>query len=128
MAYLFDKANCLNALKFLDMYIENHGIPRFISLDQAKCLVGHQVENCCNNNNNEIIEAPANDNRAIGLVERLIQVIRNRLACIKEEKLATNSFYIKHALKIIILLQICKQKTTKSLRSRYILIESLIPR
>ena len=38
----------------------------------------------CNKNNIEVIEAPVNDNRAIGLVERLIQSIKNRLACIKE--------------------------------------------
>ena len=55
-----------------------------------------------------------NDHRAIGLVERLIQVIKNRLACIKEEKSSTNAFHVKHALMIIIhQLRICKQRTTK---------------
>ena len=54
-----------------------------------------------------------NDHRAIGLVERLIETIKNRLACIKEEKSSTNAFHVKHALKIIIYqLQICKQRTT----------------
>ena len=47
-------------------------------------------------------------------MERLIQTIKNRLACIKEEKLATHAFHVKHALKIIIhQLRICKQRTTK---------------
>ena len=55
-----------------------------------------------------------NDHRAIGLVERLIQTIKNRLACIKEEKSSTNAFHVKHALMIIIhQLRICKQRTTK---------------
>ena len=54
------------------MYIEIHGIPRPIRLDQAKCLVGNQVKIFCNKNNIDIIEAPVNDHRIIGLVERLI--------------------------------------------------------
>ena len=53
-----------------------------------------------------------NDHRAVGLLERLIQTIKNRLACIKEEK--SPAFHVKHALKIIIhQLRICKQGTTK---------------
>ena len=99
----------------MDIYIETHGILRSIRLDQAKCLVGHQVKTFCNKNNIEIIEAPVNDHRAIGLVERLIQRIKNRLACIKEEKLSTRAFHVKHALKIIIhQLRICKQRTPKT--------------
>ena len=114
-AYIYDKANGPNVLKFLDMYIETHGTPRSIRLDQAKCLIGHQVKTFCNKNNIEIIEALVNDHRAIGLVERLIQTIKNRLACIKEEKLSTHAFHVKHALKIIIhQLRICKQRTTKT--------------
>ena len=114
-AYIYDKANGPNVLMFLDMYIENHRIPRSIRLDQAKCLVGNQVKTFCNEDNIDIIEAPVNDHRAIGLVERLIQIIKNRLAYIKEEKLPTHAFHVKHALKIIIhQLRICKQRTTKT--------------
>ena len=55
-----------------------------------------------------------NDHCAIGLVERLIQTIENRLACIKEEKSSANAFHVKHALKIVIhQLRICNQRTTK---------------
>ena len=97
-AYIYDKANRPNVLKFLDMYIETHGITRSIRLDQAKCLVRNQVKTFCIKNNIDIIEAPVNDHRAIGLVERLIQTIKNRLACIKEEKLPTRTFHVKHAL------------------------------
>ena len=102
----------------MDTYIEIPGIPRSIRLDQAKGLVGNQVKTFCNKNNIDIIEAPKNDHRAIGLVERLIQTIKNRLACIKEEKLPTRAFHVKHALKLIIhqliLHRICKQRTTKT--------------
>ena len=111
---IYEKANGLNVLKFLDMYVENHGIPRSIRLDQAKCLVGNQVKTFCNKKIIDIIEAPVNDHRAFGLVERLIQTVKNRVAFIKEEKWSTNAFHVKHALKIIIhQLRICKQKTTK---------------
>ena len=96
------------------MYIENHGIPRSIRLNKAKCLVGNQVKTFCNKNKIDIIEGPVNDHGAIGLVERLIQTIKNRLACTKEKKSSANAFHVKHALKIIIhQLQICKQRTTK---------------
>ena len=62
----------------------------------------------------DIIEAPVDNHRAIGLVERLFQTIKHRLAFIKEEKSTANAFHLKHALKIIIhQLRICKQRTTK---------------
>ena len=87
-ACIYDKANGPNVLTFLDRYIENHGIPRSIRLDQAKCLVGNQVKTLCNKKKIiDIIEAPVNHHRSLGLVERLTQKIKNRLACIKEEKI-----------------------------------------
>ena len=98
----YEKANDPNVLQFLDMYNENHGIPRCIRLDQAKFTLGHQVKTFCNKHNIETVEAPVNNHWAIGLVERLKQTIMNRITCIKEEKLATNSFKIKHALRTII--------------------------
>ena len=55
-ACIYDKANGQNVLKFLDMYIEKHGIQRPIRLDQAKCLVGNQVKTFCNKNNIDIIQ------------------------------------------------------------------------
>ena len=84
-ACIYDKANRPNILKFLDMYIENHGIPRSIRLDQAKYLVGNQAKTICNKNNINIIEAPVNDHRFIRLIERLIRTIKNRPVFIKEK-------------------------------------------
>ena len=88
--YIYAKPNGpnrSNVLKFLNMYIENQGIPRSIRLDQAICLVGNQVKTFSNKINIEIIEALVNDHRAIGLLERLIQRTTNRLACIKVKKI-----------------------------------------
>ena len=72
------------------MCIENQGIPRSYCLNQEKRLVGHQVKTFRNRNSIEIIEAPVNDHRAVGLVARLIQTVKNRFASIKEEKSANN--------------------------------------
>ena len=47
-ACIYEKAKGSNVPKFLDMYVENHGIPRSIRLDQAKFLVGNRVKTFCN--------------------------------------------------------------------------------
>ena len=113
-AELVDNAISSNVIKFLDNYIQIHGVPRSLRIDQARCLVGNQVKNFCTKNNIQLIPAPANDHRAIGLVERLIGTIKQRLACIKDASKEVNTFTIKAALKSIIYqLRICKHKTTK---------------
>ena len=63
----------------------------------------------CSEDNINLIPAPANNHRAIGVVERLISIIKQRLACIKEANKELNSFIIKAALKSkLYLLRICK--------------------
>ena len=111
---MVDNANASNVIKFLDNYIQIHGVPRSLRINQARCLVGNQVKNFCTKNNIRLIPAPANDHRAIGLVERLIGTIKQRLACIKDANKEVNSFTIKAALKSNIYhLRICKHRTTK---------------
>ena len=113
-AELVDNANASNVIKILDNYVQIHGVPRSLRIDQARCLVGNQVKNFCIKNNIALIPTPANDHRAIGLVERLFGTTKQRLACIKEANKELNSFTIKAALKSIIYqLRICKHKTTK---------------
>ena len=87
-----------------------NGIPRSIRLDQARCQMGHQIKAFYSQNNIQIIEAPIHDHRAIVLVERLIQAIKNLLACIKTA--ARNQFNLKASINSIIYqLRICRQKT-----------------
>ena len=95
-AEVFDRANADNILKFLQEFVLLHGIPRSIRLDQARCQTGLQIEAFCNQNNIQLIEAPIHDHRAIGLVERLIETIKNRLACIKTA--ARNQFNLKSSI------------------------------
>ena len=80
---VFDKANGPNVTKFLDEYIQIHGVPRNIRLDQARCSIGYKVKNFCKQNKINIVSVPANNHRAIGLVERLIQTTKRRLSRIK---------------------------------------------
>ena len=110
-----EKPTILMCLKFLNMYIKNHGIPRSIGLDQAKCLVANQVKTFCNRNNIEIIDAPIDGHRVIGLEKTLVQTTQNKLLCINEEKSANNSYKIRHSIKFNIhQMRICNQKTTKT--------------
>ena len=74
---VFEKANGPNVIKFQDEYIHIHGVPRNIRLDQARCLIGYKVKSFYKQHNINIITAPANDHRAFGLVERLIQTIKD---------------------------------------------------
>ena len=66
-----------------------------------KCIFGNQVKKFCLLHNIEIIEAPANDNRAIGFDVCLIQTIRRRLVFTQVGNSATNSFCLKAALKSV---------------------------
>ena len=96
-------------LKFLQEYVLPYGKPRSIRLDQARCQTGQQVKAFCNQINIQLIEAPIHDHRTIGLVERLIQKIKNRLACIKT--VARNQFNLKASINSFLFqLRICRQK------------------
>ena len=107
---VFDRANADNILKFLQEYVLLHGIPRAIRSDQARCQTGQQIKAFCSQNNIQPIEATIHDHRAIGLVERLTQTIKNCLACIKTA--AQNQFNVKASINSkIYQLQICHQKT-----------------
>ena len=83
--------------------------PVHFGLDQARCQTGQQIKAFCSKKK-QLIEAPTHDHRAIGLVERLIQTIKNRLACIKAS--VRNQFNVKASINSIIYkLRICRQKT-----------------
>ena len=78
-AEVFDRANADNILKSLREYLLLHGVPRSIRLDQVRCQTGQRIKAFCNQNNIQLIEAPIHDHRAIGLVERLTQTIKQVL-------------------------------------------------
>ena len=109
-ADVFDRANADNILKFFQEYVLLHGTPLSIRLDQARCQTGQQIKAFCSQKNIQSIEAPIHDHRAIGLIERLIQTIKNRLACIKTA--TPDQFNVKASINSInYQLRICLQKT-----------------
>ena len=57
-ACIYIKVNGPNVIKFLVMYIENHGVPHSIRLDQAKCLIGNQTQSLGNKNVIQISKLP----------------------------------------------------------------------
>ena len=87
--------DCFSKLPTACIFVEENGpnVTKFWAI---------QVKNFCNRQNIVIFKSPINDHRAIELVERLIQTIKNRIACINVEKGATNSFHLKRALTIIV--------------------------
>ena len=82
-AEVFDRVNADNILQFLQEFDLLQEIPRSIRLHLARCQTGQHIKAFCNQNNIQLIEAPIHDHRAIGVVEKLIQTIKNCLACIK---------------------------------------------
>ena len=109
---MYNNANGPNIEKFLNKYIIQHGVPRILRIDQARCLKGNKVQQVCAKHNINIIYAPANDHRPIGLVERLIQTVKRRLGCIKLDP-HQKPFNIKNALnQITYELRVCRKKST----------------
>ena len=109
-AEIVNNASGQNVIKFLNNFIYHHGVPRNIRLDQARCFTGKKFETFCTENNFTPIYAPANDHRAIGLVERIIQTIKRQLSCMKSQ--LNKKFNLENSLKAILQrLRISKQKT-----------------
>ena len=110
---LVSNANGSNIEKFLNKYITQHGVHRNIKIDQARCPKGNKKQQLCKRNNIELIYAPNNDHRPIGLVERLIQTVKRRLGCIKLDP-NQKPFNIKNALQNISFeLRTCRKKNSK---------------
>ena len=75
-AKVYKNCDTETALKYLDEYCNFHGIPRSIRCDQAQAFKAREFEVYCKDKNIKLILAPADDHRATGKVERLIQTIK----------------------------------------------------
>ena len=76
-AEIVNNASGPHLIKFLNKYIYHQGVPRAIRLDQARCFTGKKFETFCTENNITPIYAPANDHRAIGLVDVLFKQLND---------------------------------------------------
>ena len=79
-AEVFNNCDTKTAIEYLDSYCKVHGIPRSIRCDQAQAFKAREFELYCKNKNIKLILAPAGDHRGTGMVERLIQTKKRRLA------------------------------------------------
>ena len=71
------------AIKFMQRYISNNGVSKRLRCDQAQTFRAKKLQIFCRTNNRKILFAPVDDHRAIGVVERMIQSIKRRLAVMK---------------------------------------------
>ena len=79
-AETFNTCDTNTAIEYLESYCRLHGIPRSIRYDQAQAFKAKEYELFCKNRNIKLILAPAGDHKGTGMVERLIQTIKRRLA------------------------------------------------
>ena len=79
-AETFNNCDTNTAIEYLERYCRLHGIPRSIRCDQAQAVKAKEFELFCKNRNIKLILAPADDHRGTGIVERLIQTMKRRLA------------------------------------------------
>ena len=77
------------AIKFMQRYISNNGVPRRLRCDQAQTFRAKKFQLFCNSNNIKLLFAPVDDHRAIGVVERMIQTLKRRLAVMRIDKTNT---------------------------------------
>ena len=79
------------AIKIMQQYISNNGVPRRIRCDQAQTFRAKKFQLVCHTNNIKSLFAPVDDHRTIAVVERMIQTLKRRLAVMRIDK--TNTPY-----------------------------------
>ena len=71
------------AIKFMQRFISNNRVPRRLRCYQAQTFRAKKFQIFCRSNNIKLLFAPVDDHRAIGVVERMIQTIKRRLAVMR---------------------------------------------
>ena len=79
------------AIDFLQKFCEFHGISRSIRCEQAQAFKSKSFDVYCNNKNIKLIFSPTHDHRATGMVERLIQTLKRRLASMISDPIWSNT-------------------------------------
>ena len=71
------------ALKFMQRYISNKGLPCRLRCDQAQTFRAKNLQLFCKSNNIKLLFARMDDHRSIGVVKRLMQTLKRRLGVMK---------------------------------------------
>ena len=112
-AYVCSSNKSKNVLKFLRKYINTHGHPRKLHLDQATGFFSNEIQNFCNYEGIEFIKSPVRDHRATGMVERTIGSIKNYvLTYLQENKNYKFGEMISRALSALRFVSHSKTKLT----------------
>ena len=113
-AKVYKNCDTETALKYLEEYCNFHGIPRSIRFDQAQAFIAQEFEVYCKDKNIKLILAPAGDHRATGMVERLIQTIKRRIAIMQSDPLWSNADLAQIVTKIIQSIRLIPNSVTKT--------------
>ena len=101
------------AIKFMQRLISNNGVPQRLRCDQAQTLRAKKLQLFCNTNNIKLFFAPVDDHRAIGVVERMIQTLKRRLAVMRIDKKNTPYKFASDVAETIKTLRITPDSVTK---------------
>ena len=97
-------------------YLSNNGVPRRLRCDQAQTFKAKRFHLFCGTNNIKLLFAPVDDHRAIGVVERMIQTLKRRLAVMKNDQTNTPYKLASDVAEIIKTLRITPHSVAKILR------------
>ena len=114
-AETFHNCDTETALDYLERYCKQHGIPRSIRCDQAQAFKAKEFEIFCKNKNIKVILAPAGDHRGTGMVERLIQTIKRRLAVLDIDPNWSNETLSSRLANIIENIRLIPNKTKRTI-------------
>ena len=97
----------------MQRYISNNGVSRRLRCDQAQTFRAKKFQVFCKTNNIKLLFAPVDDHRAIGVVERIIQTLKRRLAVKKIDRSNTPYKLASDVAEIIKTLRITPHSLTK---------------
>ena len=112
-AEIFNNCDTNTAIEYLESYCKVHGNPRSIRCDQAQAFKAKEFDIFCKNKNIKLILAPAGDHRGTGMVERLIQTIKKRLAVLDIDPNWSNTTLENRLANIIENIRLIPRTTTK---------------
>ena len=112
-AVVHTKSNTQTAIEFLNQYCTFQGIPRSIRCDQAQAFKSRAIEVYCKDKNIKLIFSPTHDHYASGIVERLIQTLKRRLATMNIDPIWDNITITEKLSEIIEPIWLIPNRVTK---------------
>ena len=112
-AEIFNNCDTNTAIEYLESYCKVHRIPRSIRCDQAQAFKAKEFDIFCKNKKIKLILAPAGHHRGTGMVERLIQTIKRRLAVLDIDPNWSNTTLADRLANIFENIRLIPNTTTK---------------